>query len=502
MRFRGGGRSVELATLLGRKLRRDETGFVLVFLAIAIPAILGLIGLALDGIRLTALDTDTARIADAAALAAADRLDRSPDAIPQARAAALALATATADRGNGRLRLAFRFAASLGDLRQSATSSLSDTAGPDARYVEVRVSGAALETSFLQLVGVHTSPLERRSVAESQYYACDVTPMMLCHADPAAFAAEARPGNQFLLRMDGNVGTGSIALLDRPDADGPRQALRNLASGAPNFCYADGLQLRRNIDPADYEDAVNVRFDHYRGRNGPVDPAIADDPPAPDIIQGKHLATCNSPPQGGDINPPYHLPRDSAYAGLNLTGFWNAGVGDWKITPPLGGTGLQTYNALDEYMVWNHADKGPDVLTRLRDAPTRYDLYLSELGLTRQTERTPVDTRGLGASVRTMPTGGPRNGPLSVDRENPAPVCYAGRQPPTDPQRRVIDLTVADCTAFPTAATAATLSRHVAKFFLTEPANLGLTLVEFIGMLNPRDDADKLRHVVQLVGGG
>ena len=66
-------------------------------------------------------------------------------------------------------------------------------------------------------------------------------------------------------------------------------------------------------------------------------------------------------------------------------------------------------------------------------------------------------------------------------------------------RRRIVSLTIADCGAFPEAATAANLSRRVGKFFLTDPSDLGATLVEFVQMLRPTDDDGKLRHVVQLV---
>lgn len=486
-----------------RRLPHDERGFVLVFLAVAIPAILGLVGLALDGLRLFSLDTELANAADAAALAAANRLDRSEGAIPQARAAALAVLEGAAPDGRGASgpRLTFRFAARLSDLDRNATASLPDGAGADANFVEVRTAETSLAVSFMTLVGAHAPPLRRRAVAESVYYACDVTPAVLCQPDPAGFAARARPGTQYLLRMDGNVVAGSIALLDRPDADGDRQVLRTLASDAPPFCYADGVRLRTAVGADEYDQAVNIRFDRYRGRTGPVAPDLAGFPPAPDVIQGRHLATCNSPPQGGDIDPPYHLPRDAAYRGFLLSGGWEAGGGDWKVTPPDGGTGLPVRTALDEYLAWNHADKGPDVLDRLRSAPTRYDLYLAELGLTRQTEATPVDTRGLGASVATMPTGGPTSGPFSLRREKAAPICYGGPRPPVEARRRVLYMSVADCDGFPRAATAANLSRTVGKFFLTEPSELGATLVEFVGLLRPTDDDGKFHHVVQLVEG-
>ena len=43
----------------------------------------------------------------------------------------------------------------------------------------------------LRLVGARARPIRRSAVAESQYYACDVTPALLCHPDPAVFAAAA-----------------------------------------------------------------------------------------------------------------------------------------------------------------------------------------------------------------------------------------------------------------------------------------------------------------------
>ena len=206
------------------------------------------------------------------------------------------------------------------------------------------------------------------------------------------------------------------------------------------------------------------------------------------------------PSAGGDIDPPYTIPRDTAYAGLVLSGFWNQGAGDWKVAPPVGGTGLNLGTALDEYIAWNHADKGPEFRDRLRSAPTRYDLYLAELGLTRETETVPVDTRSLGPAD-TMPTGGPATGPLSLSREHAAPFCYAGARPALQARRRILYLSIANCAAFPLAATAENLSRAVGKFFLTEPSELGAALVEFVDMVRPTASDGKLRHVVQLVTG-
>jgi Flp pilus assembly protein TadG len=117
----------------------DRQGFALVFVAVALPALLGLVGLALDGGRLFTLDTQLAGIADSAALAAASRLDRSPAAIVNAREAAGALGrrASFASGPDSRTQLTFRFAATLADLRTSPSYTLADTAGAEAAFVEV-----------------------------------------------------------------------------------------------------------------------------------------------------------------------------------------------------------------------------------------------------------------------------------------------------------------------------------------------------------------------------
>lgn len=471
-----------------------EQGFVLVFLAVAIPAILALAGLVLDGTRLLSLDAELANRADAAALAAANQLDRSEGAIEGARRAAAALA----DGGAG-VRLSFRFAADLASLERSHTFSLAEASSREAAFVEVTASTQRLSAYLLGLVGIDPPLLRRRSIAESQYYACDVTPAVLCHSRPDEFAAEARPGRHYLLRMNGSTATGSLALLDRPNPPGRRDALVTLASDVPAFCYADAVRLRTDAAAAEFDEAINVRFDRYTGRAGPISPDLADFPPAPNVIQGRHFESCASPPQGGDINPPYGLPRDLAYQGVVLRGLWNAGTGDWRTAPPLGGTGLAANTALDEYVAWNHGDKGPDILDRIRGARTRWELYLAELGLTTADETRPVDTRSLGASVATMPTGGPSSGSLALRRERAFPICYGGNRPATQARRRILYLSIANCEGFERQATAKDLSRNVGKFFLTEPSELGATLVEFVGLIRPRADDGKLRHVVQLV---
>lgn len=482
-----------------RSFGRNQDGFVLVFAAVCIPALLGLLGLAVDGTRLMTFDTQLAATVDAAALAAAGQLDWTEGAIERAVTAGNALTNgvAFARRNRAGPRLTFRFAATLADLRTDPAYTLPETAGAQAVFVEATTAEFTLTESLLQVLG---TPIRRRAVAEAQYYACDVTPMVLCHADPERFAASARPGRQYLLRMDGNIADGSVVPLDRPDDLASRTTLRNLASDAPAFCYGQGVSLRRNIAPRDFDDALNIRFDRYFNGIAAVASDLAAFPPAPSVIQGRHLQACSSPPSSGDVNPPYHLPRDAAYRTVRPSAAYDQGLGDWAVTAAYGGLGeISVARAIDEYILWNHADKDNGFQASLREAPTRYDIYLRELGLTPATESRPVVTQGNRLMGKTMPTGGPLTGPFAFVRESPIPVCYPGVRPATDARRRVLYLSVADCRAFSADPTPARLSRHVAKVFLTEPASGGSLLVELVGMLTPRKDDGKLRPVVQLV---
>lgn len=480
---------------LGR-LARDERGFVLVFVAIALPALIGLVGLTLDGLRLTTLDTELANRVDAAALAAASRLDRSPGALAEARRAALAAANGS---GSTPIRLGFRFAASLPDLDQAPNFSVPEASSSEAAIVEVRTSEASLTASFMGLLGAAPAHLQRRATAESQYYACDVTPLALCQSDANAFARTARPGRQYLLRSDGGLVPGSIAVLEPPDAASERQAVVTLASDRPAFCYADRLRRRANIGFDDFDEALNIRFDRYVGRNGPIRADIAAFPPAPVVVSGRHFNNCQSPPGAYDTNPPFAIPRDTVFQGLRPNAPWDAGTGDWRTAPALGGSGAAVATALDEYILWNHSDKGVGQSDRLRNARTRWDLYLAELGLTRESEGRAVNTRSLGAAIATIPSGGPVTPSFGARRENPIPICYGGARPSDQARRRILYMTVTDCARLGPASRADGLSRLVGKFFLTEASDMGSILVEFVGFLTPVADDGKFRHVVQLV---
>jgi|GEM_PF-5724326 len=486
------------AAAAARRLARDERGFTLVFFAVALPVLLGIVGLAVDVGRLYTLDSQLARVADAAALAAASQLDRSTDALPRARAAAEGLGNRPSFAENADLGLSFRFASHLSDLRDSPNFSLADTDGAQAVYVEVATARRSLTASFMQFIGAGPAAFSRKAIAESQHHACDVSPLMLCQRDPARFVSSAMRGRQYRFRNAPDIADGTLVTLDAPGDGEGRATPARLASNRPDFCYVEGIRFRRGVAALQFDEAINVRFDRYATATGPVAPELAAFPPAPNVVKGQRYQSCLSPPNAASVYPPYRLPRDSAFQRVTDASRYDDGTGDWKSALAYGGSGADVASALDEYILWNHADKTPVFQGSLRVARSRYELYLRELGLTEATEATPVPMQR-NALAATLPTGGPRAGSYASLSEPPAPVCYRGSEPADEARRRILYVAIADCANFGQDATATRLSRRVGKFFLTEPANAGIVMLEFVTMLTPGADDGKLRHVVRLV---
>ena len=479
------------------RLARDERGFTFVFFAISIPVLLGIVGLAIDLGQLYALDTQLAASADAAALSAASKLDRSDSAIERARGAAEALSNGSPVAGKV-VGLTLRFARTQAELRGNASFTLADEDGSEAAVVEATTIRQSMAASFLQFVGAKPVQIERQSTAISRYFACDVTPLLLCQRDPDRFIATASKGRQYRLRHAADRSDGTLLALDAPGDESGSSTPGLLASNRPAFCYTDYIKIRPNVVVRQFDQAINLRFDRYVNATGPIAPELAAFPPAPNVIKGQRYNTCVSPPNSGDFNPPYPLPRDSAFRTLSMAFAYNAGLGDWKSTRAYGGSGSLAQTALDEYVYWNHAEKTPIFRGSLLSAASRYELYLKELGLDEAREAVPVSTF-TNSLDNTMPTGGPKVGPYRLSAEIASPRCYRGSQPAADARRRVIYATVADCLDSEKAPSASRMSSAVAKFFITEPARDGFVLVEFQKILKPRSDDGKFRHIVELI---
>ena len=461
-----------------RDLSRDEHGGILVFWAVSLAVLLGIVALSFDIGRISVTQTELQSFADSVALAAAGELDGQDDAIDRATAAAEAMISDRQTYATGSsvlsgptdYTLAF-----LASLPASDTVAATDTTTnpADAIYVRVTVNARTVEltfaAAFAALTG--TTPINNqvsaRAVAGFTAYACDVTPLMFCI--PPGWTADAHIGDMIQLRAGGSGGgawaPGDFGFVDPSkvlvDTEGPCGGLSggNLdrcligAEGPITQCFSyRGIDVEPGQKVGSYEAAINTRFDIYTATmNGKKNDA--DFAPAPNVIKG--IIPKNGNCIGNEEISPNTIgqPRDACFA----TGTCNDvnggdgprfGDGTWDRTAyfstnysPFDGTvpaSLQTW--FDAYAV------DPS-------APTRYEVYLAE-----------------NAISGDILTGDGHDGdPIA---ETGRPRCNTASNPEITALRRVVIAAGIDCAAngIGGAASDVPVDEYV-KIFLTEPAS-------------------------------
>jgi Flp pilus assembly protein TadG len=456
-----------------RLLRRDERGYVMVMFAIMLPVFLGIVGLLIDLSRQQTVHTSLANIADAAALAAAEALDQSDDAISNAISAGNSIQNKES-YSNATVSLNYRFAASFDDLKAgNYLTGATPEENHIAAYVEVVTVTRSVSTTLAKLIGFDNMTTRSRAVAKSEHVACAVQPLMLCNPwepqgkafDPAA--GQPQVGQQFRLTVhQGSSGgtdytAGNFGLLDPPGSDnsgvgqGANKIRANLSSNTPNFCYVNRLTPRPGVVLNKVEEGINVRFD--MPVTGQLDGT--DITPAPNVIKG--IKWKNAQCKQSDPVPNGALPRDSTFTRV---GDLEVGNGQWDITN-----------------YWNVHHTAGASYTKT----TRFKLWLDELGLNE--DGTPSSTR---IAFKSPPA------------EPYAPMCNTS-VPTGGVDRRVIYVAVVDCVNAGIKGNDASdgfiKSNKIAKFFLTEPASGGVVFAEFVRLLTVENGDDKLHHIVELV---
>jgi Flp pilus assembly protein TadG len=316
---------------------KDERGAVLVYVALLLPVLTGTALLVIDGARLSNLQSFLQNGADALALAGAAELDRRPTAITRANSAMAnliqnnhkfsAVGPATVTIGN------VRFLTGLPPSDANVISSSYETSDPTlARFVEVTVTPQTLNTIFPAsfLGGSNTSNTGARAVAGFQAVVCKSLPMFICNpyegTGSTIFDAVADPTlKRRQIKMQLGTGgssqyfPGNYGWLDSPVFGNGADALRDaLALVSPPTCFAQNgvSQKTGNIESAN--DALNVRFDLWRG---PYNNAHKDSTyrPARNVRKGYALGkggngACNPNDNPSAPNPnTARLGRDAAF---------------------------------------------------------------------------------------------------------------------------------------------------------------------------------------------
>jgi Flp pilus assembly protein TadG len=454
------------------KLFRDERGQALIMISIMIPVMLGFVGLAIEGGRFMMMHSQLQDLADAAALAGAQKLTRESGSIAAARAA---VNNTWAFKNTPRLSndetssIASQIASVHVCADISSDPCTDTTVDADARYVQVITIQRGIIPAFLVAVGAtSTNNTTATATAESISVACNVQPLMLCNPyEPNEFNPAV--GTLFGFTQQGNgTAPGDFQLLD-PSGQSHSTAtqIRNLLSKAsPNFCYVDEVSPRPGQLAQDVANGINVRFDMQP--QGSDQLAGLDQTPAPNVIKGiipniTGNGSCSWNGAGVTTIPNGALPGDTDTAYIPNTVLY-------------AGTQIDM-SAANAYWNYHHGSNWPTGLSR-------YQAYQMERGI----------------NGYTAP-------PWVNGTENPAPQCAPSNVRNTgDDSRRIVSVAIVNCREQEAKGNnpPKVQTTRYADFFLTDPvaasgSGSGVIWAEFVRIMTPDSDGSKLKQIVQLV---
>lgn len=320
--------------------RKKQSGSVLVLVVIAMLAILGIAGLAMDGGHAMLNKTRLQNTVDAAALAGAKELDLTGDEARARTAALQAFASNASLAGNHELdekysdntiNITVQFSATLDPF-------VPGTAPPE--YVRVRATNFELPVAFAGLINTDDKMVAASAVAGPSptiNTACNIAPMMVC-GDPAAGApywgySEGEPD---VLKMSTNgseVGPGNFQLIRLGDNAGGAD-IREAMAGSYDGCATAGETV--DTEPGNTVGPVvqglNTRFNVYsgpmQGQESTYPPDVITEQTSPPLSYDSDTDTIT---QGGN---PVTTEGDLSY---NYNDYLTSlGASNFDVPPPTG----------------------------------------------------------------------------------------------------------------------------------------------------------------------
>jgi Flp pilus assembly protein TadG len=291
----------------------SQRGIAMPFLAVALVALLLMVGLALDAGHATLNKTRLQDATDAAALAAAKILDQTHSTIlatTEALTAFAANANASGDQelansyanGTGSVSVSVSYSATLPPFTPGSAT------GP---YVRVAASGFARPTWFMNLAGIPQMTVAATAVAGPSptiNQACDIVPLVVCGnsnqpnfgytLDQPWVLKQSAPGNP------SEIGPGNFQLIQL-GGSGAAIVRQNLA-GSFSGCatQGDSVQTQPGNESGPTAQGINTRFGDYSGAMGGTESQYP-----PDV-----LVTQQSPPLTvGSGGPPYPVLGNITY---------------------------------------------------------------------------------------------------------------------------------------------------------------------------------------------
>lgn len=290
-----------------RRMRGDEDGTILVFVAIALAVLLGMVALSFDLGRMASTQSELQSFADSVALAAAGELDGRSNSITRATTAANALIQDRQSFGQGGqdLTSADFTLTFLRSLPTSDTAAATDvTTDPrKAAFVRVDVVPHTVTINFASALSVliggtdRTSQVAATATAGFTQYACDITPLMFCL--PTEGVEVGQMVNLVSGGGSGKWGAGNFGFLDIEhfvDPGGPCGDVKGAANitrcilGAQESttqCYSmRGVDTKTGERVGITTDPFNYRFDMYPTSMKTEDRDSFTFAPAPNTIRG------------------------------------------------------------------------------------------------------------------------------------------------------------------------------------------------------------------------
>jgi Flp pilus assembly protein TadG len=514
------------------QLWRDGSGISLIYVTVALPALVGCALLAVDVGRFLSLHSSLQNAADSIALAAAGELDRAPDAITRAdRAIAnlvrnptvFATSVATID-GSGVTR---RYLKSLPTSDAAPITAANVAADPvEARYVEISVTPVEFTTLFpATFLGAATNTARLSAIAVAGFDAvvCDFTPLFMCNPyEPQNGTTEPLQGYGLHAHIQNDASRRRLMSFRLRDDNGQRQpgdygfldTGRDedigdlLAAVTPRACFSLNRLFTQRSREDDAREALNVRFDLYEGgrhsdhppgvnvRKGYIVRQINNSAPASACNNNNRLSAFPSiPPElSGTLNAyePVNgvmgLPRDSDCVTGCSEANGRMGNGDWG-----GDAAGSSQSEPDFEQYWTTNFDAPPiiggVLRSNANLPTRFETYRHE-----------IDNNLQDTSKGRVEFNDDPNPPKEYREPDASDPWCSPLTPVDEPDRRIIYGAIINCRAAEVRERQGGPYQGVAfgRFFMTEPVGQNGTLwVELIDLVRPGSSVQS-RDMVQL----
>ncbi len=480
--------------------RRSEDGAILVFVAVALAAMLGMAALAFDFGRVTVTQSELQSFADNVALAAAGELDGHADSITRATDAAANMisdwqtfGTRNKDNalsGNTDYQLFFYEAPNNPEIEPARPGELLDASAPasalKAAFVRVLVANHEIETPLAAAVAslvdnpYRFASVNAEAVAGFTLSACDITPMFFCLPQPGLGVSEGQlikmvsqgGGNeQWGAGNFGFLAAGDNYAIDEagacaPAPPGQEDSCALAASRAVGQCFSQrGVETKPGLSVGNMIAGFNTRFDRYDATSKQYQNDAKFDvdnfAAAPNVLdgwitslQGNKCVSEESPPLSivDPDDPTGTVPNPVATVGLPLddcfseeTGLCNGGR-----------IGNGDFNAgLDQYLEVNYGvGEDPSAIPGWFPTDgTRYDIYKAEIANQGQLQARLSE---LGKAESSQPSCQPPSSSSAAD-----------------PNRRVIVAAGIDCATYESQLNGGSGVIPVSKFvklFLTRPS--------------------------------